>query len=42
MLASFPQLQYLLIIFAGGVHRQQLDVIGYLKGRTHGRLGMTA
>ena len=27
MLAPFPPLQYLLIIFAGWVHRQQLDVI---------------
>jgi hypothetical protein len=31
MLAPFPPLQYLLIIFAGSVHRQQRDVIDYLK-----------
>ena len=31
MLDSFPPLQYLLIVFAGWVNRQQLDVIDYLK-----------
>ncbi|MGI8895933.1 MAG: hypothetical protein ACR2HE_09840 [Casimicrobiaceae bacterium] len=31
MLERFPVLQYLLIVFAGWVHRQQLDVIEYLK-----------
>ncbi len=31
MLERFPPLQYLLIVFAGWVNRQQLDVIDYLK-----------
>ena len=31
MLSTFPPLQYLLIVFAGWVHRQQLDVIDYLQ-----------
>ena len=31
MLGSFPPLQYLLLVFAGWVNRQQLDVIDYLK-----------
>lgn len=31
MLSTFPTLQYLLIAFAGWVHRQQLDVIDYLQ-----------
>ena len=31
MLDAVPTLQYLLIVFAGWVHRQQLDVIDYLK-----------
>ena len=31
MLERFPPLQHLLIVFAGWVNRQQLDVIDYLK-----------
>ena len=31
MLSTFPPLQYLLIVFAGWVHRQQLDIIDYLQ-----------
>lgn len=31
MLDVFPPLQFLLVVFAGWVHRQQLDVIDYLK-----------
>jgi hypothetical protein len=31
MADTFPPLQCLLVIFAGWVHRQQLDVIDYLK-----------
>ena len=31
MLESFSALQYLLIVFAGYVNRQQIDVIDYLK-----------
>ena len=31
MLSTFPPLQYLLIVFAGWVHCQQLDVIDYLQ-----------
>lgn len=31
MLSTFPLLQYLLIVSAGWVHRQQLEVIDYLQ-----------
>jgi hypothetical protein len=31
MLSTFTPLEYLLIVFAGWVHRQQLDVIDYLQ-----------
>jgi len=36
MLDAVPPLQYLLIVFAGWVHRQQPDAIDYLKEENRG------
>ena len=40
MLAPFPPRQYLLIIFAGWVHRQQLDVSDYMEEKNRALRGM--